>query len=151
MEHSNQSSAYLSKSISSIVILAIYWGVVYFICKSIFKGNFSTEHIIGTIEIVSALAIIITIIILVSKILGNIFIGIIVATILLIAGCSFGEQYMTAYNLSDSIIENIFFGIGILLNIGMIIRFTLGIRNYKLFRYVETHDMSNSNETNISE
>lgn len=137
MDNDIMPTEYLFKSIKGIIYLCIYWGVVYFIYTSTFKDNtISLEHLLGTIEFISAIAIIIYLILFLSsifsKFLGCAPIGILLSLIVLVVICLYGDEFMRNHNISDSVLNYFFLAIGIIINISLLSKIILNIKYYIL-------------------
>lgn len=140
---------YLKSSFKSLFILLIYWGIFYFIYTSTFKNETLTlEHILGTIEFISAITIILIVILLICKLIGNMIIGLIPALIILIIGCYYGDKFMTTYSISDDLLNYFLLGIGLIFNIILITKIIINARYYILEKKLRACEEKSVNTKN---
>lgn len=138
---------YLTNSIKGIIGLGIYWVIVYFLYTRTFKDkSISAEHLLGTIEFISAIAIIICLVLFLTKFLGSSFLGIILSFSVLIAICLYGAKFMNSHNISDNYIAYFFLAIGIIFNLSLLSKIIMNIRYYILSKKIISINESNDDD-----
>lgn len=138
MNNNIVSIEYLKSSFKNFFILSVYWGIIYFIYSSTFNNEEVTlEHVLGAIEFISAITIVLIIILIICKVIGHIIIGLISALVILIIGCYYFDKFMTAYNISDSLINYFLLAIGVIFNIILLAKIIMNIRYYALEKQLQ--------------
>lgn len=135
------------KFFSSLLALIVYWSIIYFLISKEWGSNFSLEHLMGSIEFVSAIALILLLIILTIGIIGSTIIGTLVGLIVGVIICGFLDKL----HINDKYYEYTFLGIGILFNIIMITRIINSFRKPTYSKYnndiLDIDDLENESDT----
>ena len=113
----------VSKCISSIIILVIYWLIVVALIKFIWNGEYSVSHILESMEVVSIIATFL----FVMKSFSSSGTGLVAAFITCLIFCFIFDKISSYFGISDKVFEYGFTGIGIIFNIVIVLRFFMAI------------------------
>lgn len=130
------SDIYLKSIIKSILFFVIFWVGNYFVLTSVYKekSEWTYEHVLASIGVTTVLAVCLILFLFFFN-LGGLLIGA-AGTFACILGLAWiGDKI--AKILSYSIVESCICYIGVFINLIVLVRLTLNIRNFIIARYAE--------------